>query len=304
MTDIILHHFDASPFAEKVRVALGIKGLAWHSVEIPMVMPKPDLVALTGGYRKTPVMQIGADVYCDTARIAVELQRRFGGAALFDESSEAQCQVIAAWSDAALFRPGAGLSMGTNPDLPEAILSDRFAFFDFLDRDSLPSEIPALFAQYRAGLQRLEDMLQDGRRFLLGDRVSWADAACYAPVWMGRGNIQGAAELFQGLPLLCAWERRVAQFGHGDRAAMDPARAHQIARDTVSQTTPELAQDGWPRLELHADVAVTPEDYGAVPVRGRLLRLTHSDIAIGREHEQTGPVVVHFPRIGYRITEQ
>jgi len=101
MADIILHHFDASPFAEKVRVALGIKGLAWHSVEIPMVMPKPDLVALTGGYRKTPVMQIGADVYCDTARIAVELQRRFGGAALFDESSEAQCQVIAAWSDAA-----------------------------------------------------------------------------------------------------------------------------------------------------------------------------------------------------------
>jgi glutathione S-transferase len=55
MTDIILHHFDISPFAEKIRLAFGIKNLSWHSVEIPLVMPKPDLTALTGGYRKTPV---------------------------------------------------------------------------------------------------------------------------------------------------------------------------------------------------------------------------------------------------------
>ena len=40
-------------------------------------MPKPDLVPLTGGYRKTPVMQIGADIYCDTQIILRELERRF-----------------------------------------------------------------------------------------------------------------------------------------------------------------------------------------------------------------------------------
>ena len=68
--DLILHHFDASPFAEKVRLILGFKGLAWRSVQIPMAMPKPDVVALTGGYRKTPLLQIGADIYCDTALIA------------------------------------------------------------------------------------------------------------------------------------------------------------------------------------------------------------------------------------------
>ncbi|MDH3509928.1 MAG: glutathione S-transferase N-terminal domain-containing protein, partial [Gammaproteobacteria bacterium] len=66
MTDIILHHFDLSPFAEKIRLALGFKNLSWRSVQIPLIMPKPDLTALTGGYRKTPVMQIGADIYCDT----------------------------------------------------------------------------------------------------------------------------------------------------------------------------------------------------------------------------------------------
>ena len=69
MTDIILHHYDTSPYSEKVRTGLGLKGLAWASVELPVIMPKPNLTALTGGYRKTPVLQIGADIYCDSQLI-------------------------------------------------------------------------------------------------------------------------------------------------------------------------------------------------------------------------------------------
>ena len=57
MADIILHHYDISPYAQKVRLGLGLKGLAWVSVELPVIMPKPNLTALTGGYRKTPVLQ-------------------------------------------------------------------------------------------------------------------------------------------------------------------------------------------------------------------------------------------------------
>ena len=77
MQEIIFHHYVASPFSEKIRVVLGMKGLAWRSVEIPNMMPKPDLMPLTGGYRKTPVMQFGADIYCDTQIIIRELERRF-----------------------------------------------------------------------------------------------------------------------------------------------------------------------------------------------------------------------------------
>src|SRR5256885_2140178 len=76
MTDIILHHYEISPYSEKVRTGLGLKALAWGSVEIPMIMPKPDLTALTGGYRKTPVLPIGADIYCDSQLIMRELERR------------------------------------------------------------------------------------------------------------------------------------------------------------------------------------------------------------------------------------
>jgi glutathione S-transferase len=58
MADLILHHYANSPFSEKVRIALGIKQRAWKSVLIPNIMPKPDLMPLTGGYRRTPVISI------------------------------------------------------------------------------------------------------------------------------------------------------------------------------------------------------------------------------------------------------
>jgi glutathione S-transferase len=74
MSDLILHHYPTSPFAEKIRLVLGYKQLSWKSVIIPMMMPKPDVVSLTGGYRRTPILQIGADVYCDSALICDVLE--------------------------------------------------------------------------------------------------------------------------------------------------------------------------------------------------------------------------------------
>jgi glutathione S-transferase len=67
-TDTILHHYFNSPYSEKVRIQLAIKGLVWSSVVQPSVMPKPDRTPLTGGYRRIPVMQIGTEVFCDSWR--------------------------------------------------------------------------------------------------------------------------------------------------------------------------------------------------------------------------------------------
>jgi glutathione S-transferase len=302
---VYLHHFDASPFAEKIRVALGIKGIAWRSVEIPMIMPKPDLTVLTGGYRKTPVLQIGADIYCDTQRIARELESRFPNfPSLFPIESSALNDLVAAWSDTALFRPGASLSMGTNLDLPEAVLADRFAFFDFMDRDTLPELLPQLFAQFRAGLQRIEDMLSDQRPFLLGELPGWADAACFAPVWMCRTNIRGATDLLAQLPLLEAWEKRVAALGHGEPQGSTAEQAIASACSATSVANKEVISDAIPSLPAGQLITVTPEDYGSVPVSGSLLRLTHYDVALKREDPRVGEVVVHFPRVGYKVEKQ
>ena len=88
MHELILHNYDASPFAEKIRLIMGFKQLSWRWVNIPRIMPKPDLTALTGGYRKTPVLQVGADIYCDTALIARRLEAEKATPALFPEGLE------------------------------------------------------------------------------------------------------------------------------------------------------------------------------------------------------------------------
>ena len=99
MSEIILHHYPPSPFSEKVRVALGMKKLAWRSVEIPRVPPKPELMPLTGGYRRTPVMQIGADIYCDSQCILRELQRRFPQPTFYPGGADGLPWAVNRWTD-------------------------------------------------------------------------------------------------------------------------------------------------------------------------------------------------------------
>ena len=99
MDPLILHHFAASPFSEKLRLVLGYKRLAWKSVLVPAVMPKPDVVALTGGYRRTPVLQIGADIYCDTALICDVLERLQPAPSLYPEPLRALSRVVGQWAD-------------------------------------------------------------------------------------------------------------------------------------------------------------------------------------------------------------
>ena len=125
MTDIILHHYDTSPYSEKVRLGLGLKGLAWASVELPVIMPKPNLTALTGGYRKTPVLQIGADIYCDSQLIMRELERRHPSPSFYPAGRGA-ADALAWWAEKTMFLPAVSIAFAKRPDaLPEGFLEDR-----------------------------------------------------------------------------------------------------------------------------------------------------------------------------------
>jgi glutathione S-transferase len=301
MPDLILHHFDWSPFAEKARLALGFKGLAWRSVQIPMILPRPDLMPLTGGYRKTPTLQIGADVYCDTRLIARELERRFPSPTLFPDGSRGLALALSHWSDTAFFEPGAGLSMGMNKEVPEAVVADRKAFFKFMDFDRLDADTPHLLSQLRANADLLEQQLADGRRFLLGDRPGWVDITGYFPVWMTRTFIPVATGLLQPFTRLAAWEERVRAIGHGSRTELDSQAALDIAR--ASPPDPGRGVDPADPLQLRAGerVSISPDDYGKVPVVGELVTLELHEVAVRREDPRVGTVVTHFPRIGYRV---
>jgi len=75
MTDLILHHYPMSPFSQKTRSMLGYANLPWQSVITREMLPRPHLQTLAGGYRKIPVAQIGADIFCDSHSIASEIAR-------------------------------------------------------------------------------------------------------------------------------------------------------------------------------------------------------------------------------------
>jgi len=123
VSDLILHHYPMSPFAEKVRLILGFKGLAWRSVQIPSIMPKPDLQALTGGYRRTPVLQVGADIYCDTALICDVLEHRQPAPALYPPAHKGAARILAQWADQQLFT--AAMAYNFNPAGAPAFLPAR-----------------------------------------------------------------------------------------------------------------------------------------------------------------------------------
>lgn len=302
--ELILHHFDISPFAEKIRLALGLKQLDWRSVQIPVVMPKPDLVELTGGYRKTPVLQIGADIYCDTQRIALELEARCPEPSLFPAGSEGLGLALAHWSDGAFFRPGAALSLGTNEALPEAILRDRRAFFGFIDFERLEQDLPHYQAAFRNQLALLERMLGDGRDYLLGSVPGWPDILGFFPVWMCRGNIRGGERLLAEFPRLEAWEARVLALGHGQPTPLSSEQALEIARSATASGQAMVDELDPLGLRAGEQVSVTPDDYGAVPVCGTLHSLTEFEVAVRRRGERVGEVVVHFPRTGYKVEKR
>jgi glutathione S-transferase len=302
MTDIILHHYGLSPFAEKVRIGFGLKQAAWKSVDIPNVMPKPDLMPLTGGYRKTPVMQIGADIYCDTQLIMLELDRRLPSPAFLPKGREGEARAITMWADRLIFSPAVGVVMSQVADkFGEAFKKDRSEFSGrSFDPERMRAALPFVRDQTYALLSLAETMLADGRTFVLGGEPSLADCALYNPVWFIRQHLGPAAAPLDRLPKIVAWMERMGALGHGKRADIKASDALEIAK---AATPGKTSVDGGDPSGLKAGqkLSVTPDDTGKVPVAGTLVGLTADRISLARHDERVGDVVVHFPRAGFIV---
>ena len=302
MQQLILHHHDPSPFAEKIRLVFGLKGLEWSSVQVPMIMPKPDLTALTGGYRKAPVLQVGADIYCDTSLIARELEARFPEPSLFPAGHRGLGYALSRWSDKAFFEPGAGLSMGENEEIPEPILEDRKNFFNFMDFDDMASQMPHCYAQFQAQCQLLEDELTSlSTSFMSGDNPSWIDIQAYFSIWMANANIPRAKELLAPFPAITAWTGHMESIGRGSRAELSSNDALAIAKVSEPRSGGSVPPNPFHEFRLDDPVSVVPDDYGFDPVEGRLRTLDTHRIAVERHDDDLAEIVVHFPRIGYKV---
>ncbi len=305
MAEVILHHYPQSPVSEKVRVALGIKGLDWCSVTIPRLPPKPELMPLTGGYRLTPVMQIGAEVYCDSQCILRELERRFPEPSLFPGGADGMVWGVSRWTDGALFRDVIALVfIDAGEAMPAEFWADRGRLYfgaDF-DKDAIRAKLPEILAALRAQLGWMEARAATGRTFFLGDQPGLPDALCYYLLWFIRGRYSKGPEFLSQFPNLCAWEQRVKAIGHGNPSALSAAEALEIAK-AAEPATPEAVDPKDPLGLAPGDaVQVLPEGMDGVPaVAGRLRCLDPQTVVLDREDEQVGRVSVHFPRVGYQI---
>lgn len=305
MTEIILHHYPQSPVAEKVRTVLGIKKLDWRSVLIPRLPPKPELIPLTGGYRRTPVMQIGADIYCDSQCIIRELQDRFPEPTLYPHDGAGMVWALSRWTDGPLFTLTIAVVFGSQVDtLPKDFAEDRGRLYFGRDFDlaALGEALPQAIAQLRAQLGWIDERLATGRSHILGAQPGLPDALCYHVVWFIRGRYPGASALLARFPHLEAWERRMRDIGHGQPREMSAAQALEVARGASPRTAAPSDPDDPQGLAPGQRVAVVPEgDGGDPPVAGSLVHVSADRIAIARSDPRVGEVTVHFPRVGYLV---
>ena len=311
MSELILHHYPTSPFSEKARLLLGFKGLSWRSVTISPVMPKPDLTALTGGYRKTPVLQVGADVYCDTALIARRLEQEKALPAFFPEGQEMIASTFAAWADSVVFQHAVSLVFQPEsiavrfatlpPEAIKAFIADRAGLFSGGSATRLSAEQAR--HQWPTIMARLEQQLQrEQGDFLLGE-PSIADFALAHALWFLKAT-PVTSPLVDAYPAVSAWLGRVLGFGHGAFSEMTSGEALEIARNATPAALPDEQFDEPNGFQAGQQVVIAATDYGVDPVAGELLFAGCEELIVRREDERGGVVHVHFPRFGFRIEAQ
>jgi glutathione S-transferase len=327
--DLILHHYPTSPFSEKVRLVLGYKELAWRSVHIPVIMPKPDVVALTGGYRRTPLLQQGADVYCDSALICEVLEALAPDPPLWPASATGTADMLAAWADSQLFwtavpyamQPaGVATVFGNAPlEVIKAFAVDRAAFAPQVRRPTpadaaaaLHRQLGWLEAHLGAQAHRMVAGVGSGP-FMSGRERSIADFAVAHSLWFVR-LAPALATVLDGYPAVAHWLDVMLALGHGHPTRMGSDEALQVAAaaSAAGQYAPVEVQPGL-GFEAGEPVSMTPTDYGCDPSTGVLVGLNGHRATIERPlgdprldgappwPDHVPRVHVHFPRLNYQI---
>jgi glutathione S-transferase len=302
MSEIILHHYDSSPFSEKVRVMLGLKGLAWRSVIQPVIMPKPDLTALTGGYRRIPVLQIGADVFCDTQVILAELERRHPDPPVVRGADWA----VNLWADRLWFQASVAVIFARIGDaVPKDFIADREKLSGRpFDVAAMKAAAPLMRGQWRAYAAWIEQGLS-GQDFLGGASPSLADIAGWMNVWWtGAAAPEEAEALMTGFDRLRDWRERIRAIGHGERREMEPAEAVRVASQSSPDEPLESDVNDPSGLKPGDPVVVQADDYGRDPVEGVLVALTGERATVARECGELDLIHVHFPRAGYVLARR
>lgn len=297
LNDLILHQYDLSPFSEKIRLIFGRKGLSWFACMHPVIMPKPDLIELTGGYRQIPVLQIGADIYCGTELIVDELEALFPDPPLTSQSGAGLGRAFAYWAEETLFWLVVQVTCGSNFAYCEddEFNRDREEMLPGLyDVAKMRAELPANIARLRAHLDLVERQLADGRLFLLGDTPDLVDFSLYLSVEFLGNCRNGNESISLGYPAMVGWLERVKAIGPGLRQDISRDEALSVARTAKPARPRESCGNVGP--QVGKNVRFRPWAPGGQDVTGELVSSEPRRFAIMRTTPELGETVVHLPR--------
>ena len=298
----ILYHYAASPYSEKLRLALGMAGMQWGSVVVPAQPPRPFLDVFLSGYRRIPVLQMGAHFYCDSALAfdaLAEVSDRLKPAAPLSKTDELLRRhaedriffaVIAAASPVSVLRL---LAQDLGP----------FGLFRFLkDRSDMMKGSTVERLSRRAATQLVKDFVGQLNGLLKQDRClggahpGYLDLCCYHPLWMASViNREATSEL---PPLVQGWMRRIAALGHGRSI---PVSQHQIHDRVTGGRRQDLIGEVSAPFSLGSLVSVAPTDYARDSTEGYLVFMDERQCVIERNVPSGDAVLLHFPVIGFEV---
>ena len=296
----ILYHYPMSPYSEKLRLAMALSGRRWLSASVAAYPPRPELARLVGGYRRIPVLQLGAHFYCDT---------RLAFAAL--TGHESSCWRLSE-TDEALRRRAEqevffSVVAGASPYRAMRFLTAELGVPGLLRfvRDRIAMTRGATIVQPDAKTARrtvlsfinqLADRLAEGA-FLSGPEVGYLDLCCFHPLWMAT-QIDSSKLAAWPSPVR-SWFAKVEELGHGTSTAASTQLINDAIADDQAAFSGGMVEDPFVVSE---PVSMSPADYARDETAGRLTHLDERSVVLERELVDGTRVYCHFPRQGFELS--
>ena len=294
----VLYHYPMSPYSEKLRLAMGLRGIAWSSIQVSAQPPRGALDQLLGGYRRIPVLQWGAHFYCDT-RLAFD--------SLYDDDLsvtqlDSDDEAVSDWAEREIFF--AVFSVVS----PTRVIRYLFRQLGLMgggrfvrDRTRMMRDatLETLGPEHaRKAVQEFVTHLATRLScspYLSGAAPGYLDLCCYHPLWM---VCQLDRRVGSNWPLsVSAWMGRMDLLGHGEAL---PATWEVVLHDIAENQSVVTGLVAKP-YQVGECVGVAPSDYARNETTGELAIVDEDRIVISRTLDSGNVIYLHFPRKGFEL---
>jgi glutathione S-transferase len=222
---LVLHQFEISPFCDKIRRVLHVKGVEYEVREVPLARAF-GAVRKINPAGKLPCLEHDGRFVSDSTDIAYYLESEFPDPPLVpkDRAERALCHIFEDWADESLYfyemRLRFTLPHNARRWIPRLVHADG-ALVRALAPRFLPGMMRRLTRQQGVGRKTVDRVLADverhalalddwlaDREWLVGNAVSLADLAVFAQLDCVRGSQEGA-EILAEATHVASWMERV-----------------------------------------------------------------------------------------------